>query len=466
MQDELDIQSDLHEIDIDLCNEDQLILPVSCSFETTFDELHYLICQKVHLHPRSAYRFYIPKLRLTLRSIPRSKDSRSDRELLSLLDIGDDFYYQNRNQRLRLKMRGIGEQIEKIHIERDMRRAYAALQNTVLRSTRLKRNRIQRENLTLLYDLANDLLQHQVQRLLSDQTSLIFNLKGNHLMAYCLITQTRDQIEYFFFPDQMSYIRYALVRQDAYLSGIHKEKYKDGTAVVFSKKQLKETELTKPYNSQMYVEHSCYVYFYDVKRGYEVDVVNNTQAKEFMRYLVALQKALIKLKTFRMDFNGRNAALYIGYNPHTKATLLQQGPKIPLRVAQREYDNVDNIVILQQYPRSIDTYELDYLMNEKQPLQQKDERYRYIVEAVCSGKNGRSKRLEPYESQDQIDQLLVDVLLDVIEKDGLPQKVIVREQCVYAAINSFCKQLGIEIAVYARLPKTDAYYQANKKQTA
>ena len=99
MQDELDIQSDLHEIDIDLCNEDQLILPVSCSFETTFDELHYLICQKVHLHPRSAYRFYIPKLRLTLRSIPRSKDSRSDRELLSLLDIGDDFYYQNRNQR-------------------------------------------------------------------------------------------------------------------------------------------------------------------------------------------------------------------------------------------------------------------------------------------------------------------------------------------------------------------------------
>lgn len=115
MQDELDIQSDLHEIDIDLCNEDQLILPVSCSFETTFDELHYLICQKVHLHPRSAYRFYIPKLRLTLRSIPRSKDSRSDRELLSLLDIGDDFYYQNRNQRLRLKMRGIGEQIEKIH---------------------------------------------------------------------------------------------------------------------------------------------------------------------------------------------------------------------------------------------------------------------------------------------------------------------------------------------------------------
>ena len=135
-------------------------------------------------------------------------------------------------------------------------------------------------------------------------------------------------------------------------------------------------------------------------------------------------------------------------------------------MAQREYDNVDNIVILQQYPRSIDTYELDYLMNEKQPLQQKDERYRYIIEAVCSGKNGRSKRLEAYESQEQIDQLLVDVLLDAIEKDGLPQKVIVREQCVYAAINSFCKQLGIEIAVYARLPKTDAYYQANKKQTA
>lgn len=466
MQDKLDIQRDLHEIDIDLCNDDQLILPLSCGFETTFDELHYLICQKVHLHPRSPYRFYIPKLRLALRTIPRSKDARSDKRLLSLLDIGDDFYYQNRNQKLRLHMRGIGEQIDKINIERDMRRAYAALQNTVLRSTRLKRNRIQRENLTLLYGLANDLLKQQVQRLLSDQTSLIFNLKGNHLMAYCLITQTRDQIEYFFFPDQESYTRYALVRQDTYLSGIHKEKYKEGMAIVFSKKQLKETEMTKPYNSQMYVEHSCYVYFYDVKRGYEVDVVNNTQAKEFMRYLVALQKALVKLKTFHLDFNNRNAALYIGYNPHTKATLLQQGPKITLRLSQREYTDIDNIVLLQQYPRSIEAMELDYIMNEKLPLAQKDERYRYLAEAICIGKSSRSKRAEAYESHEQIEQLLVDVLLDTIEKDGLPQKVIVREQCVYAAINSFCKQLGIEIAVYARLPKTDAYYQSLKKQTA
>ena len=170
------MQNDLHEIDIDLCNDDQLILPMSCSFETTFDELHYLICQKVHLHPRSIYRFYVPKLKLTLSTSPRCKDSRSDKRLLSLLDIGDDFYYQNRNQKLRLHIRGIGEQIDKINIERDMRRAYAALQNTVLRSTRLKRNRIQRENLTLLYGLANDLLQQQVQRLLSDQTTLVFNL--------------------------------------------------------------------------------------------------------------------------------------------------------------------------------------------------------------------------------------------------------------------------------------------------
>lgn len=463
MQDELDIQSDLHEIDIDLCNDDQLILPLSCSFETTFDELHYLICQKVHLHPKSAYRFYIPKLKLTLRMIPRSKDSRSNRKLLSLLDIGDDFYYLNRNQKLRLHMRSIGELIDQINIERDMRRAYAALQNTVLRSTRLKRNRIQRENLTLLYGLANDLLSQQVQRLLQDQTSLVFNLKGNHLMAYCLITQTRDQIEYFFFPDQESYTRYALVRQDTYLSGVHKEKYKDGIAVVFSKKQLKETEMTKPYNSQMYVEHSCYVYFYDVKRGYEVDVVSNNQAKELMRYLVALQKALIKLKTFHMEFNHRNAALYIGYNPHTKATLLQQGPKITLRLTQREYTDIDNIVILQQYPRFIDAFELDYMMNEKQPLQQKDERYRYMIEAICIGKSNRSKRIEAYVAHEQTEQLLIDVLLDTIEKDGLPQKVIVREQCVYAAINSFCKQLGIEIAVYARLPKTDAYYQNRKK---
>ena len=105
-------------------------------------------------------------------------------------------------------------------------------------------------------------------------------------------------------------------------------------------------------------------------------------------------------------------------------------------------------------------------MNEKLPLQQKDERYRYLAEAICIGKNSRSMRSEAYESNEQLEQLLVDVLLDTMERDGLPQNVIVREQCVYAAINSFCKQLGIEISVYARLPKTDAYYQTRKKQTA
>lgn len=464
MQDELDIQSELHEIDIDLCNEDQLVLTLSCSFETTFAELHYLICQKVHLHPKSAYRFYIPKLQLSLRTIPRSKDFQSNKRLLSLLDIQDDFYYQNRNQRLRLRVRSIGEQIDKIHIERDMRRAYASLQTTLLQNTRLKRNRIQRENLTLLYGLANDLLQNQVQRLLNDQTSLVFNLKGNHLLSYCLITQTRDQIEYFFFPDQGSYSRYALVKQDSYIPGIHREKYKDGMAVVFSKKPLKETEMTKPFNSQMYVEHSCYVYFYDVTRGYEVDVVGNTQAKQLMRYLVALQKALIKLKTFQPDFKPQNKALYIGYNPHTKATLLQQGPKISLRLPQAAYTNIDNIVLLQQLPRSIESVELDYFMVEKQPLQHKDERYRFIVEAICIGKGNRCVRKEAYESHEQIEHLLVDVLLDMVERDGLPQKIIVREQCVHAAIQDFCKQLGMDIAIYARLPKIDAYHQARSKK--
>lgn len=464
MQEDLDVQSALHEIELDVLNEDRLIASIACRFEATFSDLHYVICQKIHLHPKSLYRFYIPRMHMSFRSIPRSKDLSSDKRLLSILTVGDDLYYQNNNQKLRLKIRGIGEEIDKINIERDLRRAYVALEDTVAKNTYVRKNHVQRENLTLLYGLASDLLQKQIHRLLADQTSLVFNLKGNHLIAYCLVTQTRDQIEYFFFPDQKSFSRYLMVKQDAYISNIHKEKYKDGFAMVLSKKQLKETELTKPYNSQMYVEHSCYTYFYDVQRGYEVDVVNNTQAKEFMRYLVALQKALAKIKTFQLEFVNTKVSLYIGYNPHTKSTLLQSGPKPFVALTDVSYTNYENIEKLQLFTRTIDTLELDYFLCMKKPLAYKDERARYLVEGVCMGRDFRRVKSEGYDGEEQISHMMIDLLLDAIEASGLPQKVLVRERAVYAQIHDFCDQLGIIVEVYARLPKIDAFHQMRIKK--
>ncbi len=464
MQDELEVKDDLQEITIDVMNEDRWIASLSCDFETTFAELHYEICERIHLHPESFYRFYLPKLRISMRDIPRSKDLSSDEQLLMFLTVGDDCYYQNQNQRVRLKIRSIGEAIEKINIERDMRRAYASLAETVIKNTYMKRNRVQRDNLTLLYGLASDLLQNQVQRVLPDQSTLVFNLKGNHLIAFCVVTQARDQIEYFFFPDQKSFSCYVLARQDPYLPNMHREKYKDGMTMVFSRKPLKESETTKPYNSQMYVEHSCYVYFYDVKRGYDIDVVNNAQAKELMRYLVALQKALVKIKAFRMDFFDTNSSLYIGYNPHTKKTLLQKGPKAVLALNDLPYENQENIAKLQCYRHTIENVELDYFLFVRQPIKNKDERGRYLVEGVCVGNKARRVRSDTFENNEQIAHMMQDLLLDMIEIIGLPQRVLVRDRCVYSYIHDFCARLSIEVAIYARLPKVDAFHHSRLKK--
>lgn len=464
MQEELEVKDELQEITIDIMNEDRWIASLTCDFETTFTELHYDICETIHLHPESFFRFYLPKLRISLRDLPRSKDLSSEESLLMFLTVGDDCYYQNQNQRVRLKVRSIGEAIEKINIERDMRRAYASLAETVMKNTYMKRNRVQRDNLTLLYGLASDLLQNQVQRVLPDQATLVFNLKGNHLICFCVVTQLRDQIEYFFFPDQKSFSSYVMARQDPYLPNMHREKYKDGMTMVFSRNPLKESEVTKPYNSQMYVEHSCYVYFYDVKRGYDIDVVNNTQAKELMRYLVALQKALVKIKAFRMDFIDANSSLYIGYNPHTKKTLLQKGPKAVTALDDVPYENEENIAKLQSYRHTIETVELDYFLFVRQPIKNKDERGRYLVEGVCVGNKVRRLRSDTFENNEQIAHMMVDLLLDMIELIGLPQRILVRDRCVYSYIHDFCAQIGIEIAIYARLPKVDAFHQSRLKK--
>lgn len=466
MQDELDVHTALHEIEIDVLNEVKTLTSVSCRIEDSFEDLHYVICQRLHLHPRNIYRFYIPRIHASLREIPRSKDMFSNKKLVSVITVGDMLYYRNGSQQLRLNVRSIGMEIEKGNMERDLRRAVVALKDTVAKTTYLKKNHILRDNLTLLYGLGSDLIQKQIHKVLADQTTMVLNLKGNNLLSYCLVSATRDQVEYFFFSKQESFQRYMLVRQDAYLSSMHKEKYKDGISFVLSKKALKESDMTSPYNSQMYVEHACYVYFYDVKRGYEVDVISNHQAKELMRYLMALQKALVKMKTFNLEFANPNVAMYIGYNPHTKATLLQSGPKIAAVIADVPYGNSEVIARLQGYPRTIDVVEVDFFLCVKKPIQYQDERHVYMLEGICMGREYRKVHSETFEKDEQVHALMVDLLLDACEDNGIPQKVLVRERAAYALVADFCKQLGIQVEVYARLPKIDAFHNARIRKKA
>lgn len=466
MQEDLDLETVLQEITFDVYNEDRFIRSLSAHHASSFTDLHTIICEHIHLHPKAFYRFYIPKIQVSVRSLPRSNDTSSDEQILSYLSVGDFIYYQNQNHQLRLKVRSIGKEIDKVNMAREMRKAFIMLEKTVNKHTYLKKNKIQLENLELLYGLGSDLIQKQVHHILHDQSLLIFNFKGNNLLSYCMVSYTRDHIEYFFFPDQKELNRYQLVRQNSYLSAMHKEKYKHGMAMVLSKKPLREHEMSKPFNSQMMVEHACYLYFYDVKRGYEVDMVNNTQAKELMRYLVVLKKALIKMQAFKLDVTDGNTAMYIGYNPHTKTVLLQGGPKPVPILLEPPYENSNNITKLLQFPRTIAILELDYFfLPPENERKYKDERMNYLVEGICIGKEIRKHRSEAYVNEERIDQMMVDLLLDAMEgMDALPQKVYVRERAVFNQIYSFCQQLGIVIEIYARLPHVDAFYQSCMKR--
>lgn len=110
--------------------------------------------------------------------------------------------------------------------------------------------------------------------------------------------------------------------------------------------------------------------------------------------------------------------------------------------------------------------ELDYFfIPQKKERMYKDERMTYLVEGFCIGKGMRREKIETYESDEKIDHMMVDLLLDAMESmNALPQKVYVRERAVYNQISSFCEQLGIVIEIYARLPLIDAYVQMRKKQ--
>ena len=108
MQSDLQIPDELQVIEIDVLNDERIITSLSCDFETNFHELHTKICEAMRLHPQSLYRFYLPKLKISLRALPRSRDDSGTKRLLSLLTVGDDIVYQNHNRKLRLMVRSIG----------------------------------------------------------------------------------------------------------------------------------------------------------------------------------------------------------------------------------------------------------------------------------------------------------------------------------------------------------------------
>ena len=63
MQEDLNLDNILQDILFDVYNEDRFIVSLSAHHECSFDNLHYIICEHLHLHPQARYRFYIPKCR-------------------------------------------------------------------------------------------------------------------------------------------------------------------------------------------------------------------------------------------------------------------------------------------------------------------------------------------------------------------------------------------------------------------
>lgn len=464
MERELDIEKALHQIELDVHLEQRLLGSVTCSLDASFADLHYALCEQIHLPIRCSYRFYVARVHASFRYLPRSHEEIDTRKILQIASVGDDIFYRNNRQQYRLKVRSIGNEIEKMNIELNLRRAFVKLQDRMAESAYLKVNRMQRENLSLLYDLGRDLVRMNMSKLVRNQSTLVFNLKGNHLMSYCYVNISNGQIEYFFFRNLESYQHYLLVKRNLYISPLHQEKYKDGISMVFSQKPLKEYDMSKPFAKQFYVENSAYLYFYDVRRGYEVDQLDNTQAKEMMRYLVAFLGALKKIKTFTLELNPSQQAMYIGYNPHNKTALLQFGPKVALELYAYPYDKQVTLERVLTYPRTIETYELDYFLCKRKEGQESDERGAYECECIGIGKDFHNVQAHRYESEENLALRLIDIILDICEELGIPKKILVRDAIMYSYLQTFCEKTEIEMEIFARLPHIDAFQLKRQKK--
>lgn len=411
-----------------------------------FDDLHKIICHKLAISSSLVYSFYLPKSETNVRLLTRSFDVSSTAKLAAYIQTGDMIYYRIYNSEFLIRFSSMGIVDEATAMQAKLLVTQSKIKHVLKKENITYRNEISNFTLKHLFKLAEQLFTERIYQYLPDHSFLMIHV--NDMLQPIYVENQDDQFLLYFFQDEESYHRFVCVLKDT-LPNQSVYKYKQANVLRFAK---------QPTNNV--INHCCddtYISFLDLQRGWELDCVSEEMAQDFFIVLPILLEAVRNMRNHNFQFSEKQGILHI-YDLSNCPIRIEVKPYENLVLPILPYKAMHNIDVLLD-TKIIDTYlEIDYRFIKDSHKAVKKVRKPCLLNVSAIGPSIQSHYEHSFEKEEDIRNAFLDMLVSIIEENGRPQVIKVKDRYVYSLIDDMCAKLGIFVKIEPRLLYIEAYY--------
>lgn len=445
------ISTGLQMMQVDLSIKQETLCVIRALNTIKFDDLHKIICHKLSISSSIVYSFFLPKTNIVVRKITRSFDESAMSPLATFVQTGDTIYYRIYNSEIHVRFSSMGIVDEATTIKAKLLVTQSKIKHVLRKENIIYRNEISNYTVQQLYKLSNQLLDNHMYQYFPNQSFLMMHI-GNMLQPIYIENQ-EEQCLLYFFQTEESFRRFVCVFKDT-LPNQTIYKYKQATILRFAKNPL------------AFIASHCYkgtyISFLDMQRGWELDGISEEMAHDFLITLPILLETIYNMREHQMQFHDKRKILHIYDIPQQPIKLEMKSfetmilPIVP-------YEVQHNILALLEI-EFVETYiEIDYRFIRQLSTGSKDERNAYLLNVSAVGPSFQSHYEQPFEKEEDVRNAFLDLMVSVIEENGRPQVIKVKDRYVYSLLNDICQKLNIFVQIEPRLLYLEAYYTDNKR---
>lgn len=418
----------------------------------TFDDLHKIICHKLSVPTTVPYTFYLPKANITVRKVTRSYDVSSTSLIAAYVQTADMIYYRIYNSEFHVRFASMGVVDEKVAMQAKLLVTQTKIKSMIKKENIVYRNQLSKKTAQQLYAMCERLYDGGLFQYLHDHQFLMLHIED---MLQPIYVENQDhQFLMYFFPDEKSYRRFFCVLKD---TPPHQSmyKYKHATVLRIAKKPI----ISLPYHRYK----DSFIAFLEMQRGWEMDGINEAAASELRIILSVLERMLIRLHNDNPITIHKHELMHVYDLPERNTCRIKIAQEESLILPLIPYEQPHNIENLLEKDMVSTYLEMDYhfvrqphkgVMYEKRP---------YLLNVSALGPHIHSHYEHMYNSELDIKNAFLDMMVNIIEEHGRPETILVKDRYVYSILNDLCRKLGIFVRIEPKLLQTEAYYADNER---
>lgn len=444
------ISTGLQMMQIDLSIDKESLCVIRALNTISFDDLHKIICHKLSITATTNYTFFLPKSDVLIRKVTRSFDESSEAKIASYVQTGDMILYRIFRSEFHVRFSSMGIVDEAQAMDAKLLITQGKIKNMMRKESVTYRNHLSNTTAKGLYQLCDRLLDYSMFHYYPDHSFLMLHVKG--MLQPIFIENQANQFLLYCFQDEESYRRFFCICKDT-LPNQSLYKYKQATVIRFAKKPLAS------FSCHHY--HDAYISFLDMQRGWEMDGITEASAKELIIILPLLLQSLQWMKDHPITFSPKREMMHIYEHGNFCKIEMQSFDTMVLPIVA--YEKLHNIQPLCEKEKLSTFLELDYRFIRQPHKSDHQERLPYLLSVSALGPHIQSHYEHTFEKEQDIKYAFQDMLLNIIEEHGRPEKIKVKDRYVFSILEDMCHKLDMFVQIDPRLPYMESYYADNNR---